>query len=306
MTTARPRRAAGFVTRDLALTLVALAFAGGVPAQGTEGRAHVEQRVKLAARLVGDAATLERLAASGEAQARAQHDEGRLRTSMAEDALRRGDLALARREADEALRLLASARRLAPDAAQRRQAARQRHEQVAATLQRLIDAWRARAGVGPGADEPLDGDVFAAMGLLATAQQYAGEGRWEDGLHALRNAEQHLLTGMARVLGGREVDYTERALAPGDDWRLELGRVLALQELLPQALRELRPTPQALALAEGHGETSRRLREQAQQRMQAGDVTAALALLRESRQHGQRALSAAGLAGLMTEGGGER
>lgn len=297
-----PRRRPRAVTRELALGLVALAFMAPGATRAHEDRTQVEQRVRLAARMVTDPSTLQRLASQGPSPARAHHDEGRLHQSMAEEALTRGDLATARREADEAMRLLALARRLAPDDSQRRAAARRRHEQAATTLQRLVDAWQARLGEG----EPLDGDLFAAIGLLATAQHFAQEGRWDEGAHTLRLAEQHLLGGMARAFGGQEIDYTERALQPADAFRIELRQVQALHDLLPLALRELQPTPQAQALAESHADTGRRLRQQAQQLAQAGDPVAALALLRQARQHGQRALAATGLNGAGLDTGGQR
>ena len=66
-------------------------------------RQQVEQSVRLGARLVGDAATGQRIAASGHTRAAALLEDSRLHLARAEKALAEGDLPTARQEAEEAL-----------------------------------------------------------------------------------------------------------------------------------------------------------------------------------------------------------
>lgn len=276
-----------------ACRVAALLLAALTPGAGAadESRVQLEQRIRLAARVMGDAPTALRIANSGNAQARSHFDEGRLHHAMAEDALRRDDLATARREVDEALRHMSTARRMVPDAPARQAATRQRQEQMLATLERLIEAWRAQTGP----TDVLDGDLYAALGLIDTARHMADAGRHEEAVHILASAEKHVLTGMRHTLRGVEVDYTQRAHTPQQEYALELQRHQALVDLVPLALKELRPGAEAVSLIERYGETSRALRLQAQQQFGAGEVQQALAQIRSALIYVQRALQAAGV-----------
>jgi len=266
-----------------------LALAG---AAADDTRAQLDQRVRLAARLIADLPTSQRIATSGNAQAIGQLDEGRLHHALAAEALQRGDLVLARREVDAALRHVSQARRLVPDAGARQAAAGRRQEQMQATLARLIDAWRAHAG----AAVAQDGDLYAAESLISTARSFAEAGRHIDAVFTLELAERHVLAGMNRVLHARELDYTQRAATPEQEFQLELLRHQGLTELVPLAVSELRPRADALALIERYGESSRALRAQALQQLQGGDAAGALVPLRQAMLFLQRALQAAGLA----------
>ncbi|MBL8289070.1 MAG: hypothetical protein JNL85_13890 [Rubrivivax sp.] len=269
-----------------ALTLVA------VGARADDNRAQVQQRLALTARLLADSSTLQRIAGSGSREAAAHLESGRLHHALAADALQRGDLAAARREVEEALRRLAQARRLVPDAQARQSAARQRYEQMLASLERLLESWREHAG----AAAANDGDRLAAMGLIDTARHLEGAGRPEDALHTLASAESHVLAGMNRALGTREVDYTQRAAGPAEEFQLELKRHQALSDLVPLAVKELKPGAEAMALIGRYGDMSRAALAQAAQLFEAGRAADALASLRLAALHLQRALGAAGVA----------
>ncbi len=282
-----------------ALGLV-LATAG---AQADETRAQVEQRVRLGARLLGDQATAQRIAASGNPQAVTHLDEGRVHQSMAEDALQRGDVATARRAVDDALRHLGLARRLAPDAPARMAASRQRHDQMLANLERLVESWRSRSGHGIGGrarnledSDAIDGDMAAALGLMSTARYFAQAGRFDEGVHTLAAAEQHVLSAMRRVLTSGELDYTARAGTPAEEFQLELQRHRALADLVPLAVNEFKPRGETAALIDRYGDASRTLALQAEQTFQGGDAAQALAHIRNATLYVQRALQAAGVA----------
>ncbi len=277
--------------RALVASSLALALVAG-PVWADETRAQVEQRVKLAARLLADSPAAQRIVSSGNPQAVGHLDEGRLHHALAEDALARGDLAAARHAVDESLRHMGMARRMVPDALARLAAARLRQEQMLASLDRVVDAWPTR--LNP--EEPMDGDLFSALGLMATARNFAAEGQFDEAVHTLVAAERHLLAGMKRVLTGREVDYTLRVSTPEQEFELELQRHQGLSELVPMAVAELRPVGEASQLIVRYGDTSRSLRAQAQQQAAAGDTRAALAHIRNAMLYLQRALQAAGVA----------
>ena len=162
-------RAGGVVSLTLAAALAVHAVRLAQAAPGDEARATLEQRIALTARLLSDSPTAQRIVASGHAQAAAHLDEGRLHHALSEDALRRGDLAGARKAADEALRHVAMARRLVPDTPARNAQARQRAEQMQSTLDRLVESWRQRAGPA----DADDGDLIIAQSLMGTAWRHA-------------------------------------------------------------------------------------------------------------------------------------
>lgn len=285
---ARLRNEGGAARGVAALALVAVHLLAGAD----DARSQVEQRVRLAARLIADSPSAQRIVASGNAQAISHLEEGRLHQSMAEQALQSGDTAAAARAIDEALRHLSQARRLAPDAPARQAALKQRYTQMLANLDRLVETWRAQS-------VPVDfehGDLTAALGLIGTARYFAEAGRYEEAVHTLSTAERHVLSGMRQMLQPRELDYTQRAGSPAEELQLELRRHQGLSDLVPLAINELRPRADMLAAIERHGETSRGLRAQALARQQAGDIDAALVHIRNATLYVQRALGVAGLA----------
>ena len=285
-------RAPGLRAATLAVLLTALALHDPAQAQDDATRVQLEQRIRLTARLIADSPSAQRIVASGNTQAVAHLDEGRLHHSLAQDLFAKGDLAGARREVDDALRHLGRARRLVPDAPARQAAARQRYDALLASTERLIEAWRQRAGERSNADLS---DLIGAMGLVANARQIAGDGRIEEANELLAKAERHVLDGMTRILHTTTLDYTARFSTPAEEFQYELARQQGFADLLPLAVRELRPAGDAAALIERYAESGQALRAQALQRFDAGDTTQALAHIRNATLFLQRALLASGL-----------
>lgn len=288
--------AQGRLVRSISAAAVAAMLLAGVAARAadvSDPRVQVEQKVRLAGQLLADSPATQRIAGSGNSQARSHLDEGRVHHALATESLARGDLAGARREADEALRKVGLARRLVADVAARHLAARNRYEQLSATIERLVTAWRARVQAQTPADA---GDLTAALGLLDAARQLAREGRHEEANQQLLQAQGHVLTGMNRSLHAATLDYTLRPASPSEAFEYELARHGGFAELLPLAIRELAPRGDALALLERYAETSRTLRTQALQQARSGAVELALDHIRNATLYLQRALLAAGLA----------
>jgi tetratricopeptide (TPR) repeat protein len=286
--------AQGGIARGALLALLALPPALSAAAEDDAARAQLEQRLKLTASLMADGSSAQRIVASGNPRATAHLDEGKVHHALAQDLLAKGDLAGARKAADEALRHLGQARRLVPDAPGKQAAAKARYEQMMASLDRLVDAWRQR--LGSRADSEVDdGDLLAATGLMQTARGFGGEQRYEEAVYILASAEGHVLTGMNRVMHARTLDYTARATTPAEEYQQELMRHRSLADLVPLAVNDLKPKPEAMTLIERYTEASATLRMQAQQRFAAGDTQQALAHVRNAVLFVQRALSTAGL-----------
>jgi hypothetical protein len=263
---------AGVLRAASVVTAAAALFLGAAPvgaADDASARVQVEQKIRLVARLISDSPAAQRIIASGNAEAVGHLDEGRVHQALAEELLARGDLAGARRNADDALRHVALARRLAPDAPARQD-----------------------AGTFSGPDSE---DLTAAMGLLGTSRQQAQEGRFDAANQTLVQAEGHVLAGMNRSLHATTIDYTVRASNPAEEFAQELARHRGFAELLPLAIRDLKPRPEALAQIERFGEASGALHQQALLQLQTGDTAQALIHIRNATLFLQRALSVAGV-----------
>jgi len=265
-----------------------LLLAAGIAVADDE-RTQAEQRVRLAARLIADSPAAQRIQASGNAVAISHLDEGRLHLSTAEEALKAGDAAKARKSAEESLQHLGMARRLVPDQPSRQQALRLRHEQQLASALRLVEAWRVRAGTA------ADSALLDVTGLVGQAKRLGEEQRYDDSLRTLSAVELQLLGGFTRLFASRELDYTPRAANPAEAYHDEMAGYSALSELVPVAVRELAPRPDARQLIERYTKSAQALHLQAQQRFETGDRDGALANLRNAVMYVQRALAAAGV-----------
>lgn len=275
---------------------LAAALLGSGAAQAADDdsalRQQLEQKIRLTANLISDSPSAQRIGVSGNAEAVGHLDEGRLHHAMAVDLLAKGDHAGARRAVDEALKHLSMARRLVPDAQTRQALTRQRHEQLLGSVERLLESWRARGANQPGDD---GAEMTAAMGLIGGARGHAQAGRFDEANQALVQAERHVLSGMNRSLHATTLDYTVRPTSAAEAFQFELARHTGFVELLPLAVRDLKPSAEASALIDRYAETSSTLQSQAVLQAQAGKPDEALALVRNATLYIQRALLAAGL-----------
>lgn len=283
------------------MVALALLAANASAADDNALRVQLAQKIRLAAGLIADSPAAQRIAASADPQANAHLDESRVHQALARDLLERGDLAGAQQAVDDALRHIGMARRLAPDAAARQAAARQRHEQLLGSIERLMAAWQARAAA-QAADGDGAQDMTAAIGLLGNARELGRVGRYEEANAQLALAERHVLSGMNRLLKSATLDYTARFDDPAAEFQHELSRHAGLADLVPMAVDQLGPGATALALIERYGETARALRAQALARFQSGAVAQALNDIRNASLYLDRALSAAGLVAAPTAG----
>jgi len=274
-----------------ALLLAAVGTSGVVCAQDDALRVQVEQRVRLTARLIADSPSAQRILTSGNRVAIGHFDESRVHQSLAEDLLARGDLAGARRAVESALQHIGLARRMVPDARVRQADSSQRYETKLGLLTRLLEAWREHVAAG----RSDSSELLAAVGLVDGARRIGQAGRHDEANAILENAESQVLAGMNRLLNARTLDYTARPANPVQEFQLELARQNALSELVPLALRELHPAPDAVALIERYQASSQTQLARAVQQFEGGDSAQALASLRDAILHLQRALAAAGV-----------
>lgn len=279
--------------RRASVTAGALALAALTAHALDDQRVQVEQRIRLTAALIADSPAARRIGSSGNSQAVAHLDEGRVHHALALERLRQGDVDGARDAVEHALHHMSLARRLVPDETAQRAVARARHAELLASTERLLEAWRARAAEAAAPGDATD--VTAALGLIAISRELALGGRYDEALVPLHSAQSHVLSGIDRLLRSTTLDYTERASTPAEAYRIERARLQGLADLVPLALQQLRPGAEAKGLIERYQDTSERLRAQAQQRHDMGDTEQALSHLRSASLYLQRALAAAGV-----------
>lgn len=255
-------------------------------------RQQLEQKIRLTASLISDSPAAQRIGSSGNADAVGHLDEGRLHHAMAVDLLAKGDHAGARKAVDEALRHLGTARRMVPDLSAQLELARQRHEQLLKSVERLIDSWHRHAAGQAGND---GSDMSNALGLVAVARRQARDGHFDDANQTLGQAERFVLSGMNRTLHAVTLDYTMRPATVEEALEHERARLQGFADLIPLAMRDLKPTAEAAALVDRYRETSAMLQTQATLQSQAGKPEEALSLIRNATLYIQRALLAAGL-----------
>ena len=138
-------------------------------------------------------------------------------------------------------------------------------------------------------------DVVARADLLADqAAQLARSDRYIEANKQLDAALLLLLNDASTRLAGHTIVYDVRFSDRREEFAFELERHRSFERLVPLALLEFRPTPEARALAERHVAQARTLRERAEAGFGA-DPLAALKDVADGTDALRRALQAAGL-----------
>jgi len=267
---------------------------GQAAAEVTPSLALVRQKEAFAARLLADVPAMERIAASGHAEATQllERASGDYRKALA--ALEAGDRTRANALLNDVIGAMARARHLVPDPAAQLREERSRYAQLMASLDSLRASYRAHLA-------HLDRDVLddpawrAVERLIGEARALETARRLHDANRVLLQAESLQLDAFGPLLSGKTLDYTAHFTNPADEFRFELERHMDYDALVPLAIAELNPTEGARRLVERYVATSVEMRRNAHRRAAAGDFSGALATIRAGTVYLQRALLAAGL-----------
>jgi len=263
----------------------------------------VEQKDAFVGRLLGDSSEAVRIAESGNPEARESLSRANELRARARDALERGDLRAADAAFNEAIGMIAKARRLAPDASYRAIEQRFRYNRLVSTLDALQRSYRGHLS-RIGRAESEDPGWNAVSLLIQRAQSLRTSDQLGQANLALLRAEQRLLEAFGGMLSGSTLDYTPRFSGEAEEFVFELERNRGYRELVPIALSELKPSGDAARRVEHHLETDRSLSGKARELAGRKRYAEALSTIRASTVSLQRALRAAGLAVPGEEGGG--
>jgi len=279
--------------RALHATLATAAAAClGVAAAQTDARRSVEQKIDFVGTLMTRSPLAARINASANEQAKAFLRDSVEHHQMAVTALKVGDLDGAEREANLAILAVGKARQLVPDDMRRLVEQRVRYQELYRAVETLVASYerqRAAAGRLP------DPEWNETLRMLDRARTLHASERLGEASETLADVQQQLLRQISSLLSGSTLDYTMRFTSPAHEYEYELARYRSLEDLVPAALKQFDPGPEARSTVDRHTERGRRLAVAAQQQASAGRSEAALASVREAVAEVQKALAATGL-----------
>jgi cellobiose-specific phosphotransferase system component IIA len=249
------------------------------------------QREQLVRKLLSDSAS--RIGAGASEAARERLAAARQYYQQALVGLQASDFAGAEQNLNAAMTAVAEARRLVAEPQRQHIEQRARYSRLLAWIESLAGSYRRhlarlKGATGDGALEQVEVQVRRAIAL-------AEAGRLEDANELLAGAEKALAEALNQVLGPATLHYANRFDTPAQEFQHEWERNRGYGELVPLALAELKPGPEARDQVQRYVEENRALREQARQAAEDKDFDAALRHIRSATEALQRALRAAGL-----------
>jgi hypothetical protein len=272
----------------------ALAVAGAQ--QAGPDRATVAQKAALVERLLHDSPVAHRVRTGASDEARALFAAAEALYTHGQALLARGETAAADRLLTEALWQIGKARELVPTPPAASLEDRVRYAQLTQTVESLAGAYAAYvARLSPMLAEQGDEDLQRVTQAINRARDLAASERYRDAVELLERTQRDLLITQQKLLGVEPIVYDRRFAGVEEEARFELERNRDYERLVPLAVREFKPGPEALARVDREVRRSRALTAQATKQLQAGRPAAALRLLQESTEGLQRALAAAGL-----------
>lgn len=286
--------------RAAAGILCALSLGGTLSQAAQEGaaavtaRRAVEQKALLVQRLLADSPAVKRINESGNEEARSHFAAAARHQSRAAAALQAGDVPNADAQLNEALWMIGKARQLVPDSMKRVIEYRFRYAQLLASVESMEHAYRGhlqRLNQTPA----QDASWVKVARMMEQAKTYRTAEQLPEANRELLNAQSALLAALGALLKGVTLDYTPRFSQVSDEFGFELTRHDSYADLVPIALAELSPAETARKATHRHVESSRGLKQQAQQLAAAKNYDDALKAIRAGTEELQRALQSAGL-----------
>lgn len=274
--------------------LLALALVSGGNAWAAQPAPGHHPKLELVAKLLEGSPAVARIESSDHVQAKAALDIARKLHARAADELRAGNAAAADRALNEALALIGKARGLVPDPAVLANEQRLRYGQMIASIESVQASYLHHLGHS-GARPETDLRWQALSRLVDSARSYAGRGRFAQANQLLVRAEADLLAGLEAVLGKTTLEYASHFAGPQEEFDHELVRNRDYRELVPLAVTELKPPPDAVIVVDRYLNAGLALRQQAEKLAFDRDLKGALESIRRSTSELQRALLAAGL-----------
>jgi len=288
----------------LLLASAQLAWAQGAaqphPALRDAGRQvspqQVEQKLTMLDRMLNQSPLAARIANSDNEEARQHFGRARDLMQHARRVVGEGDARAADTLVNEAIAAVSKAQQLVPDPGVQQAAERARFAQLedsVAALRRTAQI--ALPNAQPARKAESEQALRSADGLIGQAVAQAKADKYIEANRTLNRALMLLLGDASQRLAGQTIVYDHRFANRREEFDFELERHRSLERLVPLALLEFRPSPEARALVDRHVGQARELRERGEAQF-AHDPLVALHDLAEATELLRRALQAAGLA----------
>ena len=281
----------------LASAQLAYAQGGAQPAEPRPVSAQqVEQKAAMLHRVLNESPVAARVANSQNEQARRHFANARDLTQHARSLAAEGQLRAADGLLNEAIFEVSKAQQLVPDPGTQQAAERARYAQ----LEDSVAALRRTAQIAlPNAPEAKRADseknLRDAEALVDQAVALAKSDKYIEANRQLDKALMLLLKDASQRLAGHTIVYDHRFANRREEFDFELNRHRDFERLVPLALLEFRPSPEARALVDRHVAQARELRERGEAQF-ARDPLAAIRDITDGTEALRRALQAAGLA----------
>ena len=282
----------------LASAQVAYAQQAAQPAEAPRpiSAQQVEQKAAMLNRVLNESPVAARIANSQNEQARRHFANARDLTLHARSLVAEGQLRAADSLLNEAIFEVSKAQQMVPDPGTQQAAERARYSQ----LEDSVAALRRTAQIAlPNAPEAKraesEQNLRAAEALVDQAVALAKSDKYIEANRQLDKALMLLLKDASQRLAGHTIVYDHRFANRREEFDFELNRHRDFERLVPLALLEFRPSPEARALVDRHVAQARELRERGEAQF-ARDPLAAIRDIVDGTESLRRALQAAGLA----------
>jgi hypothetical protein len=252
----------------------------------------VKQRLNFVDMYINRSESAKRIAASGNAEARAKYTSAQDGLAAAKTALAAGDLEGAKTRFDDALARMKEAAQLAPsDSTQ--QAARQRNADLVKGVLNLEASYRQNREAmasDPGLQKLRQIDYGKIHKMLDAAKALGDKGNWEDANSILDGATREISAALNDMLANKTISYDLKFASPAQEYDYELARYASYEELIPVAKDRAQPPPELSAKVEAAVGRGKEKRDQADAAARAKDFAAALENIKQATDQLKSAL----------------
>ena len=256
--------------------------------------AQVKQKIAYAELLAGSSESAKRVAAGNNQEAKALLDQAKTQIQQAKTILGQGDLAKALALADDALRTVNSAARLAPA-----ESAAIDHKVKYDELLKEVKGYAAsyeknvKAGQGKQASATLDKSKFD--GLVKDAESLAAKGDYEAAAKQMTHASTMVTAVLSLMLEKSTVVYDKSFTTPKEEYEFELARYESFRDLVPVAIEQRQPSDTQKAALEELAKKAERIVSEGKNFAGRGDYVTAIQAMQAATENVQRGLNMIGV-----------
>lgn len=271
--------------------------AGAASARPLPDRGQVHDRLRFADMFIVQSHSAQRIAASDNAEAKAELARAGQRLAAAKQAFDADRLLEAQSGTEEAIALMNEATRRVPSQAMQDKA-RSRYQELVQGVASLRESYvRNHAAMlhdAPGRDvAPLDmADIDALVGGAAGLSQ---GGKYFEANELLAQAQGTISTALNKILARRTLNYTVEIKSRADEYEQALARFAHFEELIPKAVEQTRAPESTLALMRSYVASAREKRDQAMAAAGRRDFAAAVDTIQQGVERLEQAIRVLGV-----------